>query len=93
MGFLSSLRTYAQSWSETARAKFSKSEIKEVEKATVVESEYGLSACFFMKSGGRKYMPLSRDVEAEIGDTIDIADAEVITLSREGDDDIYRLDY
>lgn len=93
MGFLSSLRTYAQSWSETARAKFDKTEIAEVEKAEVVSSNYGLSACFFMKSGGRKYLPLSRDVEANEGDLINLKSAEVITLSREGDDDIYRLDY
>lgn len=93
MGFLSSLRTYAQTWAETARAKFDKSDITEVEKAEVVTSEFGLSACFFMKSGGRKYMPLSRDVEANEGDTINLENAEVITLSREGDADIYRLDY
>lgn len=93
MGFLSSLRTYAQSWSETARAKFGTDDIAEVNKAEVVTSEYGLSACFFMKGGGRKYMPLSRDVEAEEGDSINLRKAEVITLSREGDADIYRLDY
>ena len=93
MGLLDSLTTYAQSWSESAREKLSVAEVKTIDKIEVVTSEYGLSACFFMKTGGRKYMPLSRDVEAEEGDTIKAKDIEIITLSRDGDDDILRVDY
>ena len=93
MGFLSKLTVYAQSWKEESREKLPASDIKAIDKAEVVNSEFGLSACFFLKSGGRSYIPLSRDVEAEVGDVIPLNKAQVITLSREGDDDIFRLTY
>lgn len=91
MGFLDNLRVYAQKWEETARSTFSKADRAKVEKCTVVESDYGLSACFHLVGGGVQYMPLSKDVDLEVGDTIDMEEAEVITLSRPGDNDIYRL--
>lgn len=93
MGLLDGLRTYASSWEVTSTQKLSAADIENVEKAEVVASTYGLSACFFMKTGSRKYMPLSRDVEAEEGDLIDLRDAKVLTLSKDGEDDIVRLEY
>ena len=93
MGLLDGLRVFASSWEVTSTDKLSAADIKSVEKAEVVSSTYGLSACFFMKSGGRKYMPLSRDVEAEEGDEIDLKSAKVLTLSKDGEDDIMRLEY
>lgn len=91
MGFLDNLQVYAQKWEETARGAFSKADRAKVETCVVVESEYGLSACFHLVGGGAQYMPLSNDVELEVDDVIDMEDAEVITLSRPGDSDIYRL--
>ena len=91
MGFLSTLRTYAQSWIETDRAKFSKEDLAMVQSAEVVTSDFGLSACLFIKGGGKKYIPLSRDSDLEKGDTIQLENAKIITLSREGESDIYRL--
>lgn len=92
MGFLDKLRTYAGSWSEAGREKLSKAEVAQVESATVVEGQYGLSMCFVMKTGGKKFMPLSRDSQLEEGDSVDIKSVEIITLERDGDDDIYRAD-
>lgn len=93
MGFLSKLTVYAQSWKEESREKLPASDIKAIDKAEVVDSEFGLSACFFLKSGGKSYMPLSKDVKAVAGDSIPLNKAEVITLSRDGDDDILRLKF
>lgn len=93
MGVFSTLQTYAQPWEETEREAFTKEEIKEIKSAKVVKSEYGLSACFMLKSGGQRYIPLSREVQAEEGESIDVKNAEIVTLSRMGDDDIYRLEY
>lgn len=93
MGLLDGLRSFASSWEVTGSEKLSAADIKSVEKAEVVSSKFGLSACFFMKAGGRKYIPLSRDVEAEEGDLIDLRDATVLTLSKDGEDDIMRLEY
>ena len=92
MGFLDKLRTYAGSWSEAGREHLSKAEVAQVESATVVEGQYGLSMCFVMKTGGKKFMPLSRDSQLEEGDSVDIKSVEIITLERDGDDDIYRAD-
>lgn len=92
MGFLDKLRTYAGSWSEASRDKLSKAEVAQVESAEVVEGQYGLSMCFIMKSGGRKFMPLSRDSQLEEGDKVNVQSIEIVTLGRDGDDDIYRAD-
>lgn len=92
MGFLDKLRTYAGSWSEASRDKLSKAEVAQVESAEVVEGQYGLSMCFIMKSGGRKFMPLSRDSQLEEGDKVNVQSIEIVTLERDGDDDIYRAD-
>ncbi|MDY5911892.1 MAG: hypothetical protein SPJ62_07800 [Inconstantimicrobium porci] len=37
-------------------------------------------------------MPLSRDSHLEEGDSVDIKSVEIITLERDGDEDIYRAD-
>ena len=92
MGFLDKLRTYAGSWSEAGREKLSKAEVAQVESAEVVKGQYGLSMCFLMKAGGKKFMPLSRDSQLEEGDSVDIKSVDIITLERDGDDDIYRAD-
>jgi hypothetical protein len=92
MGFLDKLRTYAGSWSEAGREHLSKAEVAQVASATVVEGQYGLSMCFVMKAGGKKFMPLSRDSQLEEGDSVDIKSVEIITLERDGDEDIYRAD-
>lgn len=92
MGFLDKLRTYAGSWSEAGREKLNKAEVAQVASATVVEGQYGLSMCFVMKAGGKKFMPLSRDSQLEEGDSVDIKSVEIITLERDGDEDIYRAD-
>lgn len=92
MGFLDKLRTYAGSWSEAGREHLSKAEVAQVESATVVEGQYGLSMCFVMKAGGKKFMPLSRDSQLEEGDSVDVKSVEIITLERDGDEDIYRAD-
>ena len=92
MGFLDKLRTYAGSWSEAGREKLSKAEVAQVESATVAEGQYGLSMCFVMKTGGKKFMPLSRDSQLEEGDSVDVKSVEIVTLERDGDEDIYRAD-
>lgn len=92
MGFLDKLRTYAGSWSETSREPLSKTEQALVESVEVVEGNYGLSMCFIMKAGGKKFMPLSRDSQLEEGDSVDIKSVEIITLERDGDEEIYRID-
>lgn len=96
MGFLDSLRTYAGAWEVTNTEKLSAAELKTVDKIEVVskDNEWGtsVSMCFFMKGGGRKYVPLSRDSQLEEGDIVDPKSVEILTLERDGDDPIYRAD-
>jgi len=91
MNIFSSLRVYAGKWSEKARRAFSKEEIEAISSATVVESQYGNSVCFTMLSGGQTYIPLDINSSKSVGDTIDLSSAELVTLSKQGEADIYRV--
>ena len=91
MNIFSSLRVYAGKWSEKARRTFSPVEITAVSSATVVDSQYGQSVCFVMVSGGQTYIPLDQNSSKSTGDTVDLSKAELVTLSKEGEADIYRV--
>ena len=91
MNIFSALRVYAGKWSEKAARDFSADEIAAVEQAKVVESNYGLSVCFFMKAGGQTYIPLDMNSSKGIDDIIDLTKAQLVTLQRPGEQDIYRV--
>lgn len=91
MNIFSALRVYAGKWQEKKVESFKAEEIALVDKAEVVESQYGLSVCFFMKAGGQSYIPLDQNSSATIGDTIDLTKAQVVTLCKQGENDIYRV--
>ena len=96
MGFLDSLRTYAGSWSVTGSEKLSAAEVRTVDRVEVVEkdNDWGtsVSMCFFMKSGGRKYVPLSRDSSLKPGDSVKPNSIKILTLEKDGEEPIYRAD-
>ena len=91
MNIFNSLRTYATKWAVKANRAFSADEINSVTKAEVVPSQYGSSVCFHMKSGAQTFMPLSNDSTLGHGDSVDLTKAEIVTLSKEGEADIYRV--
>ena len=91
MNIFSALRVYAGKWNEKKVESFKAEEIALVDKAEVVESQYGLSVCFFMKAGGQSYIPLDQNSSAAIGNTIDLTKAQVVTLCKQGENDIYRV--
>jgi hypothetical protein len=91
MNIFNSLRIYAGKWNEKEVNAFSQEEIDSISKAEVVESQYGLSVCFYLKAGGQAYIPLDQNASASLGDTIDLSKAKVVTLSKAGEDDIYRV--
>lgn len=88
----SSLREYAGKWTEKARRNFSNEEKAEVASATVVPSQFGTSVCFFMKAGGNKYIPLSNTSKAQVGQSINLDNAQLITLGKAGEQDIVRVE-
>lgn len=91
MNIFGTLRTYAGKWSLKSSRKFEEEEIDAVSKAEVVPSSYGNSVCFFMKSGGNKYIALSNDAIVGVGDSVDLSKAQLLTLEKEGESDILRV--
>lgn len=91
MNIFSAIHVYPGAWAEKARRAFSEEEIKQVKSAKVVDSNYGSSVCFTMVSGGKAYIPLSNTSNLHVGDDVDLSSAELLTLGRKGDADIYRV--
>lgn len=86
------LQVYGGSWNIVDSRVFDAEEIAAVKKAEVVSSQYGCSVCFFMKSGGQTYIPLSNQSSLAVGDEVDLSKAKLLTLHRDGDGDIIRVD-
>jgi hypothetical protein len=91
MNIFSALRVYAGKWQVKNTRSFSADEIAAVDSATVVDSQFGQSVCFMMKSGGQTYIPLDQNSNRATGDSIDLSKASVVTLSKPGEADIYRI--
>lgn len=92
MNIFQRLVVYPPSWEVTDKRALSQVEKEHFEEATVVSSEFGLSVCFAMKSGGYGYIPLSTESSAGVGDTLDKDEIVILTLERVGNDPIYRVD-
>ena len=91
MNIFNSLRVYAGKWSEKDARAFAPEEIAAVQQAKVVESQYGLSVCFFMKEGGQTYIPLDQNSNLAIDALVDLTKAQLVTLQRPGEKDIFRV--
>ena len=91
MNLFSSLKVYGGKWAEKASRKFTQDELSLVTKAQVVESQYGNSCCFFMANGTTMYVPMSNDSKSGVGDYINLNEAEIVTLEKQGENDIQRI--
>lgn len=92
MGIFDSLRVYAGKWSVKGSRSFTADEIAAVKSAEVVESQYGASVCFFLKSGGQTYLPLSTESSLQVGDEVNLSEHRLITLEKSGETDILRVE-
>lgn len=92
MSIFESLRLYAGKWSVKSSRNFTEEEISAVQSATVVASEYGNSVCFMMAAGGMSFIPLSNASTKGIGETVDLKSAKLLTLEKQGEADIYRVE-
>ena len=92
MNIFSSLRLYAGNWQVKNSRSFSADEISAVASAKVVDSQYGYSVCFMMRGGGQTFIPLSTTSSLGLGAEVDLTKAKLLTLGREGDADIYRVE-
>ncbi|MEE0138337.1 hypothetical protein [Fusobacterium ulcerans] len=91
MNLFSNLRVYGGKWAQKSSRKFSAEEKALVTKAQVVESQYGNSCCFFMANGTTMFVPMSNDAKSEVGDFINLDEAEILTLEKAGEADIQRI--
>lgn len=92
MNIFSSLQVYAGKWAVKARRAFSLEEVSAVKEAKVVTSQFGNSVCFFMANGGQSYIPLAQDSTLTVGDSVDLSKAQLLTLEKSGESDIYRVE-
>lgn len=92
MNIFAGLQVYAGKWNVIDSRGFNAEELSMIQRAEVVPSEYGNSVCFFMKSGGQTYIPLSNQSSLTPGDSVDLEKAKLLTLHRDGSADITRID-
>lgn len=91
MNIFNAIRVYQGKWQVKNTRNFTQEEIDAVQSASVVDSQYGLSVCFILRSGGQSYIPLDQNSTKSVGDSIDLSKAQLLTLGREGDNDIMRV--
>lgn len=87
-----SIKHVSSEWIITMSRPFTEEEIMAVSSNRVVKSQYGLSVEFTMKKGGVIYIPMYGSHEDLVGVEIDLHLAEIFTLSKEGEKNIYRID-
>ena len=91
MNIFSSLRIYAGKWALKESRVFDEEELAAISSAKVVPSQYGNSVCFMMVSGGKAFLPLDQSSTLGVGESVDLSKAELLTLTKEGEADIYRV--
>ena len=92
MNIFDSLNVYGGKWAVVADRDFSAEEMSAVNHAEVVSSEYGKSVCFFMIGGGQTYIPLSVNSTLGVGEEVELSKAKILTLHRDGSEDITRIE-
>lgn len=91
MMIFNSLVKYASKWYLKASRSFTQEEIAAVDSAVVVSSQYGNSVCFMMVGGGQTYLPLSNDSTVGVGENVDLSKAQILTIAKDGEADIFRV--
>lgn len=92
MNIFNSLRKYAGKWAVVNSRNFSDEEKTMITSARVVPSQYGNSVCFTMVGGGQTFIPLSQNSSKGVGESIDLNNAKLLTLAKDGEANIYRVE-
>lgn len=83
---------YAGKWQVKESRAFLAEEKAAVVQAVVVPSQYGNSVQFTMQGGGLTYIPLSQNSTLGVGEIVDLDKAQLVTLYKSGEADIYRVE-
>lgn len=86
------IKHVAEMWKISNSRHLTNEEISAISSNRVVKSQYGLSVEFSMKKGGVTYIPLLKNDKLSENTEINLHDAKILTLSKEGEKDIYRID-
>jgi hypothetical protein len=84
-------KSYAGKWSVDSVSPFDAEDLAAISSAHVVNSSYGLSCCFMMKSGVMHFIPMDETCDAVAGESIDLTKAKVVTLTKPGECPIKRI--
>lgn len=91
LNIFKSLKKYASKWQEKEVRPFNAEEIAAVSRNEIIASQYGNSVCFYMIDGSQCYIPCDRDCTKGVGESIDMATAQLKVLHKDGEDDILRV--
>lgn len=103
LNIFASLKVYAGKWTPKTNMvdenghpvpnprSLSAEEIATIASAIVVPSQYGNSVQFSRVDGGMSFIPLDKESTLGIGDTVDVTKAKLLTLCKQGEDDIVRV--
>lgn len=93
MSLFNNVKIYAGNWSVKSTERLGKDDLEAIKSAVTVSSEFGTSVCFFLKRGGQFYIPVSKDSNVGIGEVLDLEKITVLTLQKDGEADIQRIEY
>lgn len=86
-----SIKHVAEMWRISNSRHLTNEEITAISSNRVVKSQYGLSVEFSMQKGGVIYIPLLDKNKLSENAEINLQEAQILTLSKEGEKDIYRI--
>lgn len=92
MNIFDSLKQYAGKWTVISSRNFNDVEKNAIASTRVVASQYGNSVCFVMKSGAQTFIPLSNNSSLGVGESIDMSTAKLLTLAKDGEQNILRVE-
>lgn len=95
MGIFSNLNVYkSQKWNVKSVDPITDDDLQDVESVSLRAGDYGVSVCLTLRNGDHQYIPMANDSKAMASVTLDdMRAAKVVTLSRDGDKDIYRIKF
>ena len=82
---------YYRGWKVTNMRPFTDEEIKSVKEALVIQTKAGYSVKFIFNDWKETYIPVDEKSNVGICEIIDLENAMILTLSKPGHDDIYRV--
>lgn len=80
-------------WTVVENRVFNAEELAQISSAVIAKGDYGYSAKINFIDGGYTYIPLSNASRGNLGEAMDVTKARLLTLSKKGCKDIYRVEW